>query len=118
LNRADFPDGVIDWRRARALEPSQRWKPHSLPASMTAGIAQFMSDMSLHYGRLDFLLSGETYWFLEVNPNGEWGWLDERGDAGILDKLAAELAPDKPCHPLPNPRIIRRGRSLDHDLTK
>jgi hypothetical protein len=107
LERGGFPSGVVDWRQARTMTPEQSWKPHRLSPATASSIRQFMEAMSLHYGRLDFLLSGETYHFLEVNPNGEWGWLDPRGEAGILDALAEELSPKTPCHPLPNPRVIR-----------
>ena len=109
LERAALPAGVVDWRRARILEPAQNWIAHALPAEFATAIRRFMSDMCLRYGRLDFLLRGGTYYFLEVNPNGEWGWLDPSGDAGIVDALVAELSPETPCHPLPNPRIIRAG---------
>jgi len=103
-----LPRGVIDWRRAVELEPAlaAKWARHELPDSMEQGLRKFMQDMGLHYGRLDFLLAGDRYWFLEVNPNGEWGWLDPQGKAGILDRLAQELSPETPCHPLPNPRVI------------
>jgi hypothetical protein len=112
LDRAEFPSGVVDWRRARLLEPKQDWMAHALPPEVAAAIRQFMGDMSLHYGRLDFLLSAGTYYFLEVNPNGEWGWLDEFGEAGIIDTLVNELSPDTACHPLPNPRIIQTAHRL------
>ena len=79
LSRAEFPTGVIDWRLSRGLTPTQVWIPHVLPQSITAAIRRFMDEMALHYGRLDFLLTGETYSFLEVNPNGEWGWLANPG---------------------------------------
>lgn len=105
LDRSEFPPDVIDWRRADILSPTC-WEPHVLPPQMQTGITGFMADMSLHYGRLDFLLAGSTYYFLEVNANGEWGWLDPRGDAGIVKKLVEELSPDTPRHPLPNPRTI------------
>ena len=113
LSRADFPAGTVDWRRARALTPAQAWVPHALPPAVAAAIRRFMADMSLHYGRLDFLLAGEDYFFLEVNPNGEWGWLDPSGETGILDALASELSPDTPCHPLPNPRRINVADRLN-----
>ncbi len=108
FRRALLPPGVIDWRRAVEMEPAltAKWARHALPDSMEQGLREFMQDMGLHYGRLDFLLAGDRYWFLEVNPNGEWGWLDSNGEAGILDKLVQELSPDTPCHPLPNPRVI------------
>lgn len=110
LRRSEFPAGVVDWRRARSLMASQEWVPHVLPQDLADAIRQFMGDMSLHYGRLDFLLTGDTYCFLEVNPNGEWGWLDESGEAGIVNALASELSPDTPCHALPNPRIVQVER--------
>lgn len=109
-DRTGFPPDVIDWRRADLLAPT-RWTPHTLPAPIAAGIAGLMRDLSLHYGRVDFLLAGLTYWFLEINANGEWNWLDPRGDAGILDALAGELSPDTPCRPLPNPRRIGSART-------
>jgi hypothetical protein len=109
LARADFPEGVIDWRRARILTPEQEWSEHALPLKVADGIHRFMQDMGLHYGRLDFLLARDTYYFLEVNPNGEWGWLDPSGDVGIVAALARELSPETPCHALPNPRVIQAG---------
>lgn len=106
-DRASLPERLLDWRQARARDPVQTWRPHQLPEATAASIRRFMDAMALQYGRLDFLLSGGTYQFLEVNPNGEWGWLDPDGTAGIQNKLAEELSPDTPCHPLPNPRLIR-----------
>ncbi len=108
--RRDFlPQGVVDWRLAVERDPALagKWTVHALPSPLERGIRDFMQDMALHYGRLDFLLAGDRYWFLEVNPNGEWGWLDPHGKAGILDALVKELSPDTPCHPLPNPRTIK-----------
>ncbi len=110
LDRSGFPPDVIDWRRADLLAPTS-WAPHILPPRLATSIASFMRDMSLHYGRLDFLLAGSTYYFLEVNANGEWDWLDPHGDAGIVQKMVEELSPDTPCHPLPNPRTIKGSRS-------
>ena len=59
-----------------------------------------MDDLKLQYGRIDFLLKGNEYWFLEVNPNGEWGWLDAEGQHGLLKKVVLETSPDTVIHPL------------------
>lgn len=112
LDRTQLPTGVVDWRRARVLAPEQNWVPHTLPGEISEAIQRFMTDMSLHYGRLDFLLSDRRYYFLEVNPNGEWGWLDPDGKTGIVDALAAELSPETPCRGLPNPRVVRGGNGV------
>jgi hypothetical protein len=31
----------------------------------------------LHYGRFDFIVDDDAWWFLECNPNGQYGWLDD-----------------------------------------
>ena len=35
-----------------------------------------MNELDLNYGRLDFIEDKENLYFLEVNPNGQFGWLD------------------------------------------
>ena len=113
LGRAEFPAGVVDWRRARNLTSTQNWVPHALPPDFAAAIRQFMGDMSLHYGRIDFLLAGDTYYFLEVNPNGEWGWLDELGDAGIVQRAGERVVAGDGVPRLAEPAHHSRRASPD-----
>ena len=35
-----------------------------------------MNEFELNYGRLDFIEEQDNFYFLEVNPNGQFGWLD------------------------------------------
>ncbi len=45
---------------------------------MTAGIRALMVDARLRYGRLDFIVDDAgRFEFLEVNSNGQFGWLDD-----------------------------------------
>ena len=43
------------------------------------------------FGRLDFLRQNGDLLFLELNPNGQWAWLDEDGRHGLLPRIAEEL---------------------------
>jgi hypothetical protein len=97
-----FTARAIDWRPV-SLEPAfPAWRPHVLPESLAAAIYTFMARLSLDYGRLDLLLtSSGDYAFLEVNPHGEWGWLDPQGERGILRAIIDEVSPHTPVHPLP-----------------
>jgi hypothetical protein len=80
LSRTDFPHDVVDWRYANFLNHCQQWKTHSLSHQMIGYVKRYMHDIRLHYGRLDFLLADNCYYFLEVNPEGEWNWLDPNND--------------------------------------
>lgn len=97
-----FTDRTIDWREV-SLEPAYyRWAAHHLPAGLAAAIRQYMGRLALDYGRLDFLrLRSGDYAFLEVNPHGEWGWLDPQGLFGVLPAIIREVSPQTPVHPLP-----------------
>jgi len=108
LERGWFRDRTCDWREV-SLETGAHndWQPHALPATVERAIHALMADLGLQYGRLDLLLAGAEYWFLEVNSNGEWGWLDPDGKHGLLDKMLEELSPLTPAHPLPVTRPLR-----------
>ena len=60
-----------------------------------------MEVANLDYGRLDFLLADGIYWFLEVNANGEWDWLDSEGTNSVRRTIAHEIDPRTPIHPIP-----------------
>lgn len=98
----NFLDRSIDWREVSLDPASSRWRVHNLPPSMANSIREYMAALSLDYGRLDLLLrtSGE-YAFLEVNPHGEWGWLDPRGECGVLHAISREVSPLTAVHPIP-----------------
>ena len=38
----------------------------------------YMKELGLKFGRLDFIIGGAEVQFLEVNPCGQFGWLDDR----------------------------------------
>ncbi len=51
-----------------------------------------MKEAHLDFGRLDFSIDkAGKIWFLEVNPNGQFAWMDLDGRAGILEKVALEI---------------------------
>jgi hypothetical protein len=101
LDRTPFLSQTVDWRELPVESTAERWRPHTLPDAVKAGIFAFMGDLNLHFGRLDFLCNESRYMFLEVNPNGQWGWLDTEGKHGLLHKMIAEVSPATACHPIP-----------------
>jgi D-alanine-D-alanine ligase-like ATP-grasp enzyme len=52
-----------------------------------------MCRLNLAFGALDFVVTPEgELVFLEVNPNGQWLWLDDQLNLGISDAVAGWLA--------------------------
>lgn len=68
--------GVEDWRTLNLIE-SSRWRPWNLSNTLSDLISCFMKRLGLRFGRLDFLKTEEEVTFLEVNPNGQFAWLDD-----------------------------------------
>jgi hypothetical protein len=93
----DFLGGSPDWRRY--ISPKQRWMPTALPEELLRAVSTYMDDLKLSFGRLDFLLDNEQrYWFCEVNPNGQFAWLDLNGENGLLEAVIREISPGTEHH--------------------
>lgn len=107
LNRDSFLDKTVDWRETGGPDATDAWRCHRIPKHLEDSIFRFMNDLGLHYGRLDLLYNGDDYYFLEVNPNGEWAWLDFHGEVGLLGKMIEEISPRTARHSIPIPRHIR-----------
>jgi hypothetical protein len=72
-------EGAVDWRENINTDHEDRWERIPLSAGDEEKIRRFMGEMGLLYGRIDFILderSGKLS-FLEVNSNGQFGWLDD-----------------------------------------
>jgi hypothetical protein len=69
---------AIDWRTEINTPQQSAW--HLIEAAITDAwshsVIEYMRRCKLHYGRLDFILHGDTLFFLECNSNGQFGWLD------------------------------------------
>lgn len=69
------PPGVVDWR---AAYQSLTYEPVTCPEEMRGALLRFLARFGLSFGAFDFAVTGDgAWWFLEVNPNGQWAWLEE-----------------------------------------
>ncbi|WP_329174568.1 ATP-grasp ribosomal peptide maturase [Streptomyces sp. NBC_01477] len=72
--RITAPRGVVDWRAAYT---SLSYEAVDCPAAIRAALHRFLGHFSLSYGAFDFAITADgVWWFLECNPNGQWGWLE------------------------------------------
>lgn len=76
-----------DVRKASIEDPS-KWEPCALSSAEQSSIRGFMAETGYRFGRFDFIRKGDELWFLELNPNGQWSWLDEKNENGLVSSIA------------------------------
>jgi len=78
----------VDWR----LEPERTWKAVELPPMTVKGCQELVANLGLRFAGIDLAIAEDgTPWFLEANPNGEWGWLVDAAGLPVPVALADEL---------------------------
>lgn len=66
-----------DWRR-QGVALLDAWKPYALPQDIEEKLLELMAYFGLTYGALDLILTPDgRHIFLEVNPVGEFFWLEQ-----------------------------------------
>ena len=87
IHAAD-PD-LLDWR---SVYPSLTYRHVDLSANVAASIHRYLAMAGLAFGAFDFVVDRDgALWWMECNPNGEWGWLTEFIDVPIADAVAKLL---------------------------
>lgn len=65
---------VTDWRKRDA---NPRYSIYDLPPYLDKLITKYLSRSNLNFGCFDFIRTADgEYYFLELNPNGQWLWLE------------------------------------------
>lgn len=78
-------DRVLDWRLPDVRPCNRRIE---VPTQVASACRLMLDRLGLTCGAFDFAISPEgDYFFLEVNPVGEWAWLDIELGLGIRDAL-------------------------------
>lgn len=62
-----------DWRKNS--KDDLDYTPVKLPQIVNKQIVELMKKINLTFGGIDLALVDDTYYFIEINPTGEWGWL-------------------------------------------
>ncbi|MEM7065805.1 MAG: MvdD family ATP-grasp ribosomal peptide maturase [Cyanobacteria bacterium P01_B01_bin.77] len=93
-----------DWRR-EGVTLLNDWTPYALPMEIKEKLLALMERLHLNYGAIDIILTPDNkYVFLEVNPCGEFFWLDLLPKLSISQAIAQLLyaPPNKPHQSLSN----------------
>jgi len=77
-----------DWRRD-GVSMLQDWRPYQLPLEIEEKILRLMDYFSLNYGAIDIILTPDgKHVFIELNPCGEFFWLERTPGLPISGAIA------------------------------
>ncbi|WP_026732077.1 MvdD family ATP-grasp ribosomal peptide maturase [Fischerella sp. PCC 9605] len=86
-----FEKARDDWRR-KGIALLDAWQPYQLPEDVEAKLLKLMAEFGLNYGAIDIILTPDgRHVFLEVNPVGEFFWLERCPGLPISQAIAEVL---------------------------
>jgi len=80
-----------DFRKYNFEKPNRTVR-YKLPADIEQKIISFMNKINLNCGSLDFIYTMGKYYFLEVNPVGQFGWVSQSCSYNLESKIAEYLS--------------------------
>ncbi|XVU24253.1 ATP-grasp ribosomal peptide maturase [Actinoplanes sp. CA-054009] len=86
--------GRTDWR---ADYSNLRYSPYALPDEVAQKVRVLLDRLRLRFGALDFVVTSQgEHVFLEVNPNGQWAWIEDETGLPIAAAIADALQKGRP----------------------
>ncbi|MBX2861696.1 MAG: hypothetical protein KTR14_10715 [Vampirovibrio sp.] len=87
---SDVPEAHVDFRK---YVDYLHHEAYTLPADIEEKCLLLMEKLRLDFGCIDMIVTPENeYVFLEINPNGQWLWIEEKTGLPIAKAIADYLA--------------------------
>lgn len=74
----------VDWRKN---ESSVRYEEVEIPEDIRRLCVRYLKESGLSFGAIDLVEYSGTYYFIEINPSGEWGWLEKQIGLPVAESL-------------------------------
>lgn len=89
IHSQDNEDSKVDWR---VNQSGLRHSIHILPHEIKSKCISLVRSLDLNFGAIDLILTEKNeYIFLEINPNGQWAWMEKLLDINISGAIADML---------------------------
>ena len=80
----------VDWRATD--DPNLEHRRHELPSAIRQRCVELVRRLGLSFGAIDLALRKDgNYVFFEINPNGEWVWIEDQLGYPISQSIAVWL---------------------------
>jgi len=74
-----------DWR---IIKEGLKFVPSPLPRDIAGKCVKMVKKFGLVFGAIDLVCASDEFYFLEINPNGEWAWLQKVSGLPIAETIA------------------------------
>jgi biotin carboxylase len=103
INSQQTARGTIDWREAqwkpRGESSDLKLEPVTLPRAVRSACRRLIRSLGLAYGAIDLIVTPQgEYVFLEVNPSGQFLWIDYEVGLPLLDAMSEMLIQGTPAY--------------------
>ncbi|MEO4017256.1 MvdC/MvdD family ATP grasp protein [Pseudomonas rossensis] len=86
----DHVETEVDWRQGS--RPDLRHEKIELPVEIQKQCIALVSGLGLRYGAIDLVCDQQDeLWFLEINPNGQWAWIENLTGYPIASAIVDDL---------------------------
>ena len=87
VNSQATDETKIDWRKEKIP-----FVKYLLPKSISDKCVEITKKLNLSFGAIDLIKNKKgEYVFLEINPNGQWAWLETEAELKISDEIISFL---------------------------
>lgn len=91
IDSQSLSEAVIDWRKGDVSR--MKHTVIELPTEIESRCLMLTSKLGLNFGTIDLILDPEDeYCFLEINPNGQWAWIEQFTELPLTATLVDLLA--------------------------
>lgn len=95
IHSQGVPEGVVDYRTAAVLGKLHEMKHEIVDLGETVNrrLVEYTKSFGLSFGAIDLIETLDDHLvFLEDNPNGQWGWLEQKTGIPISSSFAEYLS--------------------------
>jgi glutathione synthase/RimK-type ligase-like ATP-grasp enzyme len=89
IHSQDSAKAQVDWRRSDTV---LKYSKVELPDDIKEKCKMLMSKLNLQFGAIDFIENeNDDFIFLEINPNGQWAWIEQQLKYPISESIVKLL---------------------------
>ncbi len=96
ITARNLPANIPDWRCVDLTDLDHA--PYELPDEEKRKCVQLLKMLRLEFGAIDYVLDeAGQHVFLEINPNGQWAWLESATGVNISAAIVDHLVAGQKC---------------------